>query len=108
LIPMKTPKEWATECLKTTFRWDFESLVQRIQEDALTEYKNSVTVSPMKIYMTSYCNKGHDLETGKPVNHDCYVLPVDALKAEMDGDTGRSINILSAQTVRKIVKGIKA
>jgi hypothetical protein len=39
---MKTPKEWATECLKTTFRWDFEDLVRRIQEDALTEYKKSV------------------------------------------------------------------
>lgn len=42
------PKDWATECLKTTFRWDFEALVERIQEDALTEYKKSVTVSPMK------------------------------------------------------------
>jgi hypothetical protein len=41
-------KDWATECLKTTFRWDFEALVERIKEDVLTKYKNSVTVFSMK------------------------------------------------------------
>lgn len=31
---MKTPKEWATQLLKLTFRPDFEKLVDEIQKDA--------------------------------------------------------------------------
>lgn len=40
----------------------------------------------MGIYCTSYCNHGHDTDDGVPVEHECYVLPPAALKAEMDGD----------------------
>lgn len=34
------------------------------------------------VYCTTYCNHGHRLSDGKPVGHECYVLPPKALAAE--------------------------
>lgn len=36
----------------------------------------------MVVYCTTYCNKGHDTQDGKPVGHVCYVLPPKAIEAE--------------------------
>lgn len=35
-----------------------------------------------KMYLSSYCNRPHDLETGKPVGHECRVIPPAALQME--------------------------
>jgi hypothetical protein len=49
------------------------------------------------IYCTSFCNQGHDLQTGRPINHECIVLPPKALQAERDGDFNKAIEIIEAQ-----------
>lgn len=39
-----------------------------------------------EVFCTSFCNFGHDLQTGRPISHECYVLSPAALRAERDGD----------------------
>lgn len=39
----------------------------------------------VKIYCTSFCNQGHDLQDGEPVGHECYVLNPAKLKQEAEG-----------------------
>jgi hypothetical protein len=38
------------------------------------------------IYATTFCNRGHVVETGRPVGHECYILDPVKLKRERDGD----------------------
>lgn len=57
------------------------------------------------IYCTSFCNFGHVVETGRPVAHECYILPPDALRAERDGDTDRAIEIMRERGKGPIVRG---
>ena len=38
------------------------------------------------VYCTSFCNHGHDIMTGRPIDHECYILNPLALKAERNGD----------------------
>lgn len=54
----------------------------------------------MGIYCTSYCNRGHDLRDGAPVAHECYVLPVAALQAEMEGDYDRAQALIAVSRKR--------
>jgi hypothetical protein len=42
--------------------------------------------APKVLYTTSFCNFAHDLRTGRPVGHECYILPPAALAAEKAGD----------------------
>jgi hypothetical protein len=51
--------------------------------------------STKAIYATTYCNKGHYVATGKPVKHECITIPPAALKAEMEGDYEKAIEIMS-------------
>lgn len=37
------------------------------------------------IYTSSFCNFGHDLSDGAPIDHECYVIPPAALEAERGG-----------------------
>ena len=48
------------------------------------------------VYCTSFCNRGHRLSDGKPVSHECAILPVQALTLERDGDVEKAIAILYA------------
>lgn len=61
----------------------------------------------MNIYHTSYCNHGHVLETGKPVEHECYVLPPEALLAEQQQDFERSEMLISAAKPLQIHRGLR-
>lgn len=36
------------------------------------------------LYVTTFCNFAHDLSDGVPINHGCYVIPPNALIAEME------------------------
>lgn len=56
---------------------------------------------PQRVFCTSYCNHGHDLETGKPINHECYVLPPKALEAERDGDVDKAVEIIKKRFEKK-------
>lgn len=46
------------------------------------------------IINTSYCNQAHHLRTGRPVGHECYVLPPSALAAEQAGDLDLASRIM--------------
>lgn len=48
-----------------------------------------------KIVGTSYCNRGHRLKDGVPIDHECHVLPPAALRAECGGDVSTAIEIIS-------------
>lgn len=39
------------------------------------------------IYCTSFCNFGHRLKDGKPVEHECYIIPPELLRLERAGNT---------------------
>lgn len=57
--------------------------------------------------MTTFCNEAHRLVDGKPIEHECYVLPTEALNAERAGDTGRALEVLSAWKKRKAHRGLR-
>ncbi len=48
-----------------------------------------------EIYCTTYCNRGHYTDNGKPVDHECRVIPPAALAAEIAGDYERAVRLLS-------------
>ncbi len=48
-----------------------------------------------EIYCTSYCNHGHFVKTGRPVGHECRVIPPKALEAERSGDFELAQELLS-------------
>lgn len=48
----------------------------------------------MVIYCSTYCNQGHDLKTGRPVNHECRTIPPKALQAERNGDFELAIRLM--------------
>ena len=52
------------------------------------------------VFATSFCNQGHHLATGRPVGHECYVLPPAALRAERSGDVELANQILSSSNFR--------
>lgn len=37
-------------------------------------------------YVTTYCNRPHRIRDGKPVGHECAIIPPASLNAEMNGD----------------------
>lgn len=48
------------------------------------------------VYCTTYCNKGHDTRDGAPIDHECYVLPPEALDLERRGDVPGAIKAIEA------------
>lgn len=61
-----------------------------------------------EIYCTTYCNKGHRLSDGKPIQHECRILPQLALFAEQRGDYDTAIRILSNTPARYMRRGVRA
>lgn len=49
---------------------------------------------PSKVYCTTYCNKGHYVDTGKPVKHECRTIPPKALALEITGDYEGAIALM--------------
>lgn len=80
--PSPTALEGALELVEA-LRQTVESLRKALEAEA--------------IYLTTYCNKGHVVRTGRPVGHECRVIPPKALRAEIDGDFKTAIEILSQQ-----------
>jgi hypothetical protein len=58
----------------------------------------------MPFYVTTYCNFAHCVLTGEPIDHECVVIPVEALEAEMDGDYDRAIEIMSGKPMKRRVR----
>ena len=60
-----------------------------------------------EFYATSFCNKAHRLVDGKPLDHECYVLPTEALSAERAGNTDRALAVFASWKNRKAHKGLR-
>lgn len=62
------------------------------------------------IFTTSFCNQGHYLKTGRPVDHECYILPPAMLEAERAGNTDLANSLLQAALSkgRTTVRGRRA
>jgi hypothetical protein len=48
-------------------------------------------------YVTTFCNFAHRLKDGKPINHECYIIPPELLRLEMEADDIDSINKLKEE-----------
>lgn len=59
------------------------------------------------IFQTSYCNKGHDMKTGRPINHECVVLPPEVLKAERDDRIDDALDIIDSKKPLRQHRGMK-
>lgn len=60
----------------------------------------------VKIYCSTYCNRGHRMSDGMPIEHECRVIPVAALEAERAQDFELAIELLSDAPM-VISRGVK-
>lgn len=58
-------------------------------------------------YVTTFCNFPHRIATGRPIGHECYILPSAMLRADLAGDMDRALNILRERGKGPIVVGRK-
>lgn len=57
-------------------------------------------------YISSYCNRAHDLADGKPIAHECYCLNPSALRQEVLGNVDGALAIgIVAEPVRIMRRG---
>lgn len=47
-------------------------------------------------YVTTYCNHPHRIKDGKPIGHECHILPPKALAAEIAGDYALAQQLIQA------------
>jgi hypothetical protein len=61
-------------------------------------------------YVTTFCNRAHHVATGKPLEHECRVLPPAALQAEIAGEYEIAIALLRADKhrARYMRRGMRA
>lgn len=59
-------------------------------------------------YCTTFCNHPHRLSDGKPIGHECYVLPTAALHAEKEGKLGVAVEELQKWKNRKPHRGLRS
>lgn len=52
------------------------------------------------LFSTSFCNNPHDLLTGRPVGHECYILPPRALAAEREGNVDLANHLLAISSFK--------
>ena len=57
-------------------------------------------------YVTTYCNKPHRLKDGMPIDHECRVIPPEALQLEMKGEYTEAIAVMSGKPT-KYSRGVK-
>lgn len=60
-----------------------------------------------ELYVTTFCNFAHNVKTGRPIAHECYILPPDMLRAERSGQYALACRILLDKGKGPIVKGRK-
>ena len=52
-------------------------------------------------YCTSFCNHSHHLSNGRPIGHECYVIPPALLRAERDLGAEAALVVWSPWYARK-------
>lgn len=55
-------------------------------------------------YVTSYCNKAHRICDGKPIEHECHVLPSKALRLEWFGNVDAAIEIIRKKKPLRVMR----
>lgn len=61
-----------------------------------------------KIFCTSFCNHGHRLNDGKPVAHECYVLPPAALDHERNDNYLYAAQAIDRARPLRVHRGVRA
>lgn len=56
-------------------------------------------------YVTSFCNFPHWVDNGRPIGHECHILPPAMLRAEYDGDTEAALEALRKYGKGPVVRG---
>lgn len=59
------------------------------------------------VYVTTYCNHAHRMVDGKPIAHECFVLPTAMLVAEREGNHERALEVIGQWKRRKVHNGLK-
>ena len=57
-------------------------------------------------FTTTYCYKVHDVITGWPIDHDCIVIPPEALQAELNQDLEEMTEIIIEDADEEVVSGM--
>ena len=65
-------------------------------------------LKPQRIWVSSYCNFAHEIKTGKPIEHECRIIPVKAIEAEIKGNIEDSTNILRNAPAKIMRYGVKS
>ena len=60
------------------------------------------------IYVTTYCNHARRLSDGKPIRHECHVLPPKALELERTDDFDGAIREIQAAKPLRVCRGVRA
>lgn len=63
---------------------------------------------PLYAYVTTYCNFAHRMADGKPIGHECYVLPPEALRLECEDKFNEAIAVLQAAKPMQVHRGVKS
>ena len=66
-----------------------------------------------EIYCTSFCNFGHRLKDGKPVEHECYIIRPEMLRMEHEHGARACLDYMretgeNFHTGRMMRRGVKA
>jgi hypothetical protein len=69
--------------------------------------KAAVSQHDCPIWTTSYCNHAHRLADGVPIEHECYVLPPAALRAERINNFEEATRLLEAAKPMRVHRGVK-
>lgn len=64
-------------------------------------------VDAAPIYLTTYCNRWHEIERGRPIGHECHVLPPAAIRAEMRGEFEEAIGKIERAKPLRTHGGVK-
>ena len=56
------------------------------------------------VYCTTYCNFGHRMSDGKPIEHECAILPPEALRAEREGDYKLAIVLIERMKPLRVMR----
>lgn len=59
-------------------------------------------------YVTTFCNRAHRVKDGKPIQHECRVIPPKAIEYEMAGDYSQAMEVLRTTPVRIMRRGVKS
>ncbi len=79
---------WADEGHLDRFRWLAETSASHAGGGAKVASSKGTVASGRRTYVTTFCNFAHDVQTGRPIGHECYVLDPKKLKLEMEDRIG--------------------